>query len=112
VKHRYQKRRLNQAPQNPLVKGPYITVTTVTVVTSLVFEGIIRDGPPTPTVKARHTIVAGRYLVSQTFLVGVIAGMVVTAFARVFLVCGYSWPLLEVKANQYQSQRNVWDPKP
>jgi hypothetical protein len=85
VKHRYQKRRLNQAPPKPLVKGPYITVTTVTVVTSLVFEGIIRDGPPTPTLKARHTIVAGRYLVSQTFLVGVIAGMVVTIFGECFL---------------------------
>jgi hypothetical protein len=89
VKRRYQKRRLNQAPPNPLVKGPYFTITTVTVIiTSLVFEGIIRGGPPTPTLKARHTIVAGRYLVLQTFLVGVIAGMVVTVFGECFLGVG------------------------
>ena len=85
MKRRYQKGRSNQAPPNLLVKGPYSTVTTVTLVTPLVFEGIVRDGPPTPTLKDHHTIVAGRYVVLQTFLVGVIAGMVVTVFGECFL---------------------------
>ena len=85
VKRRYQKRRLNQAPPNPLVKGPYFTFTTVTLVTPLVFERIIRDGPPTPTLEDRLTIVAGRYLVLQTFLVGVIAVAVATVFGECVL---------------------------
>jgi hypothetical protein len=86
VKRCYQERRSSQAPPNPLVEGPYFTITTVTVVIiSLVFNGIVRDGPPTPTLKDCHTIVAGRYLVLQTFLVGVIAGMVATVFGECFL---------------------------
>jgi hypothetical protein len=45
----------------------------------------MRDGPPTPTFKDHYIVVAGRYLVLQTFLVGVIAGMVVTVFGECFL---------------------------
>jgi hypothetical protein len=85
MKRRYQKGRFNQAPPNLLVKGPFFTITTVTLVTPLVFEGIIRDGPPTPTLKDYHTIVAGRYLVLQTFLVGVIAVAVATVFGECVL---------------------------
>ena len=87
----------------PFRKGPYFTVATVTVVTPLLFEGVLRDGSPTPTLKDRHTIVTVRRLVLQTFLVGVIAVAVVMVFRGCFLCVRLFLALLEVKANQYHS---------
>jgi hypothetical protein len=85
VKRHHHGEEVKLGAAKPFRKGPYFTVTTVTVVTPLLFESVLRDGSPTPTLNDRHTIVTVRRLVLQTFLVGVIAVAVVMVFRGCFL---------------------------